>query len=533
MHDEFAPTEVPFAILLAAVFVTCFVVALRFGLGTGAWFAQAVDVIAAPMTLLAILLALVMPRVGDTALRAMTRLTALRSPFLPLALAVLPLFALGTVLVVGVIPIAADELVPIFQARLFASFEAVAHYDPLLLDAAIPPVSQGVFVLVSPQGDAMSVYFPGQALLLTPFVWLGVPWLIGPVFGALGVYLIGRLGTTLINRTAGVFAMILALASGQFVMTALTPFPEGVHLTLSVAFLWLIVLGRPHHFLLAGLVGGLALALKNPFPHVLIALPWVLWLLVDSVRRRNLVPLIAGYVPGLVVIAAWLVLQNQLTPPSFHDEGGFWISKLGDIVELPTLFTVLVRFLEVVSAWSWSAPGLLVLAVIGWLRTDDQRVKLLGASFCITVVGYLFFPDQQGLGYGARYFHPAWGALPILGAAALIGLRNLRLTRFVFAAAVLSLVLVLPLHMFYGHLLNERRAEPLMALAAPGVDLYFVRFQGRNGVSETVLANDLAGTDEVVLVSQGDARDQQVVDRWFRGSRLVTKNEWGAGYARP
>ena len=520
-------------IVVVGVFVAVSVVTLRIHIGTAAWYAQAVDVIAAPMVLLSVLLAIILPGPGDLVMRAVARLSGMQYSFAPLAAAVLPLLALGTVFVVGLVPIAADELVPIFQARLFASLRLVAEYDPLTLDSAIPPVSQGIFVLVSPQGEAMSVYLPGLALLLTPFVWLGAPWLIGPTFGALAVYLIGRLGSAIVSRRAGVAAMFLTILSGQFLLTAMTPFPEGVHLALSVAFVWLIVLGKPHHYVLAGLIGGLALALKNPFPHFLFVLPWVVWLLRDPTRRRNLVPLAAGYLPGLVVIAAWLLLQNQLTPPDFSDDGGFWLSKVSELVQPPTMYSIAVRFVELLSTWTWSAPGLLVLAFIGWLRTDDQRLRLLGFSFGLTVIGYTMFPNQQGLGYGARYFHAAWAVLPLLAASALIRLRDEGLVRHVFAAALFGMVLVLPAQLFYGHMLNERREAPVRALAAPGVDLYFVQFRGETGVSETVLANDYSGSNEIVLVSQGRVRDQLVVDRWYPGARLVTENEWGRGYDRP
>jgi hypothetical protein len=43
---------------------------------------------------------------------------------------------------------------------------------------------------------------------------------------------------------------------------------------------------------------------------------------------------------------------------------------------------------------------------------------LLAASAVTTVIGYLFFPYDQGHGWGDRYFHAAWLALPLLATAA-------------------------------------------------------------------------------------------------------------------
>jgi hypothetical protein len=450
-----------------------------------------------------------------------------------MATAVLPLLILGAIFVVGVTPISADELVPIFQARLFTTFTIVGHYDTQLINAVIPPVSQGIFVLVSQDGRAMSVYFPAMAILLTPFVWLGVPWLAGPLFGAFGLFLIGRLTNLLINRTAAVIAVVLTIASGQFLMTAMTPFPEGVQLGLSLLYVWLLLRDRPRDYLFAGLVGGFALALKNQFPHLLFALPWLIWLAVDRQRRHNLVPLALGYVPGLILIAGWLAIQNTLVTADLSAQGGFWLSKIAELVQVPSPYTITLRFLEVLSAWSWSAPGLLVLAAVAWFKTRDVRLKLLGMSFALTVVGYTLFPNQQGLGYGARYFHAAWAALPILAAAVLSAPGESLLRRYVLSAAVVGALVVLPVQLFYGHMLNDRRAEPIKALAAPGVNLYFVRFHGETGVSETVLADDLTGKSDIVLVSQGQSLDQRIVDRYFPGSRLVTTNSFGSGYERP
>ncbi len=43
---------------------------------------------------------------------------------------------------------------------------------------------------------------------------------------------------------------------------------------------------------------------------------------------------------------------------------------------------------------------------------------LFAASAVVTLVGYAFFPSDQGHGWGNRYFHSAWMALPLLATAA-------------------------------------------------------------------------------------------------------------------
>src|SRR5207249_2923154 len=68
----------------------------------------------------------------------------------------------------------------------------------------------------------------------------------------------------------------------------------------------------------------------------------------------------------------------------------------------------------------WAVPGLLALACIGavW-RRSEPAVRLLTASALLTAVAYVFVPYDQGHGWGYRYFHAAWGALPLLVAGAL------------------------------------------------------------------------------------------------------------------
>jgi hypothetical protein len=68
----------------------------------------------------------------------------------------------------------------------------------------------------------------------------------------------------------------------------------------------------------------------------------------------------------------------------------------------------------------WAVPGLLILAVYGAIRWRHNTLcLLLAAAAVVTLVGYVFFPSDQGHGWGNRYFHSAWMALPLLATAAL------------------------------------------------------------------------------------------------------------------
>lgn len=156
---------------------------------------------------------------GTRACRRIAEVAARPRSLLLVSVTVFVVLALGTLLVFGTSPLSGDEQTHLFQARLFAQFRITASYAPELLDRTIAPGYQNDLILVGSDGRAMSVYWPGWALLMTPFVWLGVPWLLGPATAALGVYVMGRLASLLAGANTAAIAILLAVTSGSFLVT--------------------------------------------------------------------------------------------------------------------------------------------------------------------------------------------------------------------------------------------------------------------------------------------------------------------------
>lgn len=444
--------------------------------------------------------------------------------------------ALASVLVFRTLPSSPDEQAHLFQARLFAQFKIVASYPPDLVDRIIPQGLQNNLILVAQDGRAMSVYWPGWALLMTPFVWLGVPWLLGPAMASLGLYVMGRLAGLLAGPQTAAVAILLAATSGAFIVTGMSMYPAGGYLTLNMAYAWLLLRGGRRDALLAGLVGGLALNLNNPVPHSLFALPWLIWLVVDPTRRRQLVWLAIGYAPWLAIGLAWLLAQSSLHASAPGSTGNFWQGRLPLLVSVPTIQVASLRVWELVRLWVWSAPGLLLLAALAWRREPRKSgAWILGVAFGLTVALYLFFPSGQTIGWGARYYHAAWGALPILAAILLTGPGADALRRTALMAALAGLVLIVPLQLAnaYGiaQIVQAGDAK-LPALAAPGTDLCFVDYSLYENTSIPLEDNpSLSG--RLVFISEGPAADQALVDRRFPGARLVTRTSLGSCYSRP
>ena len=55
----------------------------------------------------------------------------------------------------------------------------------------VVPGFQGSFIHVNQEtGNAVSGYWPGLALLMTPFAWFKAEWMLNPLLGAVGLWLI-------------------------------------------------------------------------------------------------------------------------------------------------------------------------------------------------------------------------------------------------------------------------------------------------------------------------------------------------------
>src|SRR5262249_27708550 len=122
-----------------------------------------------------------------------------------------------------------------------------------------------------------------------------------------------------------------------------------------------------------------------------------------------------------------------------------WHIRMRGALPGPNDAVLATRIAEFVRLWNWAVPGLPVLAAAGWwIARRNVGVRLLGLSFLSTFLGYMAIGYTQGNGWGARYLHPAWGALPILAAVALVLFAGKeareRLGIYVASLSLLSLV---------------------------------------------------------------------------------------------
>jgi hypothetical protein len=377
-----------------------------------------------------------------------------------LAVTVAVLLSLGTLFVYHDQPLSMDEFAPYFQSQVFANGQLSGRFPVDLLDHLVPEGFQNFFLNVSKAtGEVSSNYWPGFALLLTPFTLLGIPWACNPVLAGLSIVVLNRLARRLFGSSEAAGAVTLfTVASPVFFANGISYYSMTAHMLANALFMLLLLEPTPRRLFTAGIVGSLALTLHNPVPHMLFALPWFVWLATrgDAVRRLGV--LAAGYLPlSLLLGVGWFLHSGQLAQGAQTVAGGVGTF---DSITFPFAWPngnlFYARLVGLAKLMLWAVPGVLLLALAGaWRTRHDARFVTLAVSALLTFVGYLFVWADQGHGWGFRYFHSAWLALPVFatgflfapsGAAApappqAASPEAVNLRTYVVSCALLSLVL--------------------------------------------------------------------------------------------
>jgi len=339
---------------------------------------------------------------------------------------------------------------------------------------------------------------------------------------------------------------LLAVASPAFMANSISFYSMTAHLCLNLAFVWLLLQPTPLRAIAAGIVGSLALVLHNPLPHVLFALPWIIWLAADSRRFKNLLALLAGYLPlALVLGLGWLNFRYGLNakPPGMGGE-----IALGSIppaadpslitralglfgfLTLPDLTVLGFRIAAAVKLWIWAVPGMFVFAALGHDRFHRYpAVLLMTFSAVLTFLGYFLVQFDQGHGWGYRYFHSAWGVIPILAACMLAGSAggSRRLVAFAGAAAILSLVFGNGLRAVQIDSFIARHLEQVPRIEAAGKHILMIDTKKGYYTADLVQNDPFLRSDTVRMVSRGAANNAEFMATRWPAARRISSGDWG------
>lgn len=447
------------------------------------------------------------------------------------------LLALGSVFVYHDTPFAMDEYAEVFQAKVFAAGHLTARLPASVVDWLVPRGFNGSFLIASRHtGAAIEVFWPGFSLFLGLFTALGVPWLCNPCLAGLAIVLIHRITLELTgDRRAAAWSILFTVASGAFAAYGMSYYAMQARLTTDLLFAWLLLQPSASRCIAAGVVGSLALIVHSPFPHLVFAAPWIIALARSAEHRKFLLPLLLGYLPLLLVVGAgWAHLRATIAADNATDLNP--VKILQGAIALPDLGMFDMRVAALVKLWIWAAPCVFVLAVLGRVRcADDYRVRLLTQSAVLTLLGYMFVIFDQGHGWGYRYFHSAWGVLPILAGCAMAErhLPQPRLVAFAGAAAVLTLLLVVPYQMLQIGDVIARHSAQLPAPRRPGENVYFIRASPGFYLADLVQQDPQLRGPDLFLYSRGLQLDTALRRQNWPDAMLIERapgvEEWHLG----
>jgi len=454
-------------------------------------------------------------------------------------------------------PVTMDEYSPWFQAHVFAGGSLSAHYPAETLNHLFDKRYHANFFAINwNSGYVISNYWPGFALLLTPFAALGVPWLCNPLVVALSIIalhrLVVRLGLT--PQQQG-WALLFAVSSPAFTLNGMSFYSMPAHLLLNTVFALCLVDPNPRRLFMAGLVGGYALSLHNPLPHLAFALPWLAWVFFSGkVRLRQAGWLVAGYLPFSVLLGlGWVWVMRDLLsstataamvagPASTPAQSGHTsflatISGFFSVFSWPTPSILAWRQGGFFKLWLWAVPLLVPLAIIGARQIQSIHGRLIALSGMTVFLIYFFVPFSQGHGWGYRYFHPAWFALPVLAAVAMKdkGLSDAFGSRLALCA-IASLSLITPIRAWQMGGFVERHLEQMPVSphprAANECEIVFHSRWGYYGIDLVENTPDLKGC-RLTFLSRGRAADMAFAKRLAPGGFEAAKDSYGWIYRYP
>jgi hypothetical protein len=352
---------------------------------------------------------------------------------------------------------AMDEFTTEFQARIFAA----GRLRGLIPEAwrPIAPAMTPIFTsLHAETGEWVSLYLPGYALLKAPFVLLGAGVLLNPLLtagSALAMWAVARRLWPDEGLRPWV-AIAVLVTSSQFILVSGTGYSMPAHLFLNLLWLWLYLRGDARSWAAALAVGVVALGLHNPFPHALFVAPFMLRLLRER-RWGRLASAAVVYVADAALLMVWMRMVHPLA-----GAGGPGVLS---VFKLPDFAALWLQLVHLTLLFSWHAPLVGALAIVGWVRARRSEPALadLGLGVMLTLAFYAFFPLTQGHGWGYRYAHQILGSIALLAAAGVpvlmgaVGARPARL--LLVGSCAVALVVQLPLRLMQ----TERFVRPFAA----------------------------------------------------------------------
>jgi hypothetical protein len=282
-------------------------------------------------------------------------------------------------LVLDARPLLIDEIVQVWQARMYASGSL-----------SIPTDSARAFwsvLHVVDIGDrAYGQFPPGWPAMLALGSLVGAEWLIGPVCGGVAVLAFTRL----LRRQFGVHSRgVVAVGAMLFALSPFVLFQFASHMSHGPALMWLLLaLGGlptgnaedgkgPRSAFLAGLAAGCLFAVRplDGMAFMVPAAAWVTWQVMSRQTSLQTLLAVAGGWVLPVLMVCWVNWQTTGAPTVFGYEVlwgashglGFHSAPWGDPHTLQRALELLSLYITRLNAYLFEAPFPSLLPAVGTL----------------------------------------------------------------------------------------------------------------------------------------------------------------------
>lgn len=324
-----------------------------------------------------------------------------------------------------------DSVGALFEARILALGKVTLPLPP---NAEFFEIF-GVLGAHAQRGHWCGMYPPGWPVLLMLGGFVGEPWIVTPILGALLSITIIALGTELFDSHTGKIAGILSIFSPFMLVLSglhLSHVPTGLFVALCLlALLKMLRTNNWQYGLMAGLTMGMALLCRPLTAVVMGSVFSILLLFKFKNLLKNIPGLLAAAIALSVCIAIYLLFQYTITGDPFiagHTVGMSIFGKYGFVQFRPnqahTLAKGIAHTMLRIQALNdktlgWFFPSL-VIAIMPFIlgRRSIKYFLLLLPAIALLIV-YCGFWYYEGY-FPARYIFSAVPLLLILCARSLI-----------------------------------------------------------------------------------------------------------------
>lgn len=432
------------------------------------------------------------------------RLTAAPKPVdLAIALCCFIVYVLIARTVFSSRPLLIDELVQVLQARVYAS----GH---LSVPASATPEFVSVLHIVDTGSQVYSQFPPGWPAMLALGSLAGAAWLVGPVCGAVAVFVFSKIAREVLGDELSAFAPVATILFG---LAPFSAFQFSSHMSHGPVLMWLLIVtlalsraltqnrdgGAPpfavRWVFVAGLAGGCAFAVR-PLDAVAFGVVAAAWFALSAWKRQ--VP-VSAFIAGALGLVApvgavmWVNAHTTGSPFRFGYEVlwgashglGFHSAPWGDAHTPQRGIEILSAYATRLNVYLFESPFPSLLPIVAglvFIRRLSAVERFLFAATAVHALLYFAY-WHDGFFLGPRFVVPWIPLLVLLAARSLTWLARGsadRRLRWGLGGALLAALIVT-----FGISLPSRAAQYRSGLSSMRVD--YSAEAARAGVSNALV----------------------------------------------